>query len=59
MVIDMREQGYYWIKWDGDWFVSYYTKPHYEGEYTWQVGIDGFTDDELEEIDERRIVRGE
>ena len=53
----MREEGYYWIRWNGDWFVSYYTKPYYEGDYTWQVGIDEFTDGELDEIDERRIKR--
>ena len=53
----MREEGYYWIRWNGDWFVSYYTKPYYEGDYTWRVGIDEFTDGELDEIDERRIKR--
>ena len=55
----MREEGYYWVKWDDDWVISYYTKPFYEGDTTWQIHIYDLTDDKLEEIDERRIERGD
>ena len=49
----MRENGYYWVLWGGDWCVL-------EWDGVWNAPDRyEFNDDEFEEIDERRIVRGE
>ena len=52
----MREQGYYWVrklKWSNvdRWFIAYW-----DGHYFWNDG-DDFSQDCLEEIDEKQIIR--
>ena len=61
----MRENGYYWIRLDDDkhdpktedsWEVAYYAKG--EGFYSiWDGGC--YKDDEVEQIDETRLVKKE
>ena len=51
----MRESGFYWVKRFGKWSIA-----EWEERYSdwWMTGTDEcFSDDELGEIDERRIVR--
>lgn len=52
----MREPGFYWVKrvdWDPEWFVA-----NWRGDRWFSCGDEcEFTDDALEDIDERRIVR--
>jgi hypothetical protein len=46
----MREPGYYWVKYEGEWRIYEY----YGDGYGWYLSR---TDDEFDEIDENRIVR--
>jgi len=49
-----REQGFYWVKYVGEWVISYYHSPNFwlrSGAY-----MEDF-DSDYEEIDEDRIVR--
>jgi hypothetical protein len=48
-----REAGYYWVKQVGEWLIG-----HYEGTWTLCGRQDyPFTDEDLDEIDERKIER--
>ena len=56
----MREDGYYWIKADGVWVIGYWNKEGWG--YRWSDGKVDFMakwvkDSELDEIDERRIIK--
>lgn len=54
-----RSDGYYWVLWGEDWVVAKfeYTKWFIPSCYV-DCG-DGYIDDEIDEIDERQILRGE
>ncbi len=51
----MRKQGYYWIKFNDVWYISMY----YEEPQLWSIFdlVEYLTDDDLDEIDEKMIVR--
>ncbi len=54
----MRENGYYWVKFDNEWLISYYVKPCYDGDTdNWCVEDYSLSDGDMEEIDERIITR--
>lgn len=48
-----RENGFYWIKWDGRWLIAEYV----QGEWYVTQRLSYLDDTDLEEIDERRIER--
>lgn len=57
----MREEGYYWVKEsDSGWFVAHWGEASLSG-YSWSIpGLEyDVYDEQLDEIDERRIVRGD
>lgn len=50
----MREPGYYWVRYFGDWVVSEWNGEH------WLItgsGLLSRSDEDMDEIDERRIER--
>lgn len=51
----MRQSGYYWVKYNGEWEVAEY----FESWNNWnQCGVlQDYEDSDFEEIDERRIER--
>lgn len=53
-----RQAGYYWVKLHGEWVIA---KWYFENGYHWDLFDGGmpFKDNQLEEIDERRIEREE
>lgn len=53
----MREEGYYWVKSDGEWIVALWFK--YSASFScWLIpGTDNEIDDDFfEEIDEKRLT---
>lgn len=59
----MREEGYYWIKCGGEWMIAEYIHDSgFDGNHFQRGSLLIFDEDkhnEIEEIDECRIVRGE
>ena len=53
----MRALGYYWVKYEGQWFIGDYYKV--DVKCHWEIGHLNLDDEELDEIDERQIVRTE
>lgn len=55
----MREEGFYWIKEKhSDWIIAEFVKSGEEGYFRLPCDVFNIvTDNELEEIDEQRIVR--
>lgn len=47
----MREEGWYWVKYQGYW------SPQYFDTGFWRIGYMFLIDSQVEEIDERKIVR--
>ena len=49
-----RERGYYWVLWEGEWFIA-----DYQGKYEWYLGGHEYPiyEASFDEIDERRVVR--
>lgn len=57
----MREEGYYWVKHsESGWIVAHWGEASLSG-CSWSIpGIEyDVYDEQFDEIDERRIVRGE
>ena len=58
----MRQEGYYWVKYDGEWEIAYFSvtySMHYDGEWSLNPAIANETvlqDSDFEEINENRIV---
>jgi hypothetical protein len=56
-----REEGYYWVKADGEWFIGEYCYDNWDNQnaHEWYFCGNECSDDEseLEEIDERQIKR--
>lgn len=52
-----RDDGFYWVKYCGNWIVAEW----WLGFGNWSIpgSEDSILEKELDEIDERRIVRGE
>ena len=51
----MRENGYYWVRFEEEWEVAYYKHPSWHS-----IGTDGWANDDcMQEIDEERIIRYE
>jgi hypothetical protein len=54
----MREEGYYWVKYEGEWHVAHYVGTRES--WSFAAYIDDswwFRDEDFEEIDERRLIR--
>ena len=51
-----RENGYYWVKYDGKWVIAEYYAPNFP--LTWGMcnSEENFFDEEFEEISENRIT---
>ncbi len=61
-----RKDGYYWVKYCGDWIIAKYTTYHdFDSSYSsWSfIGIDykkhtwGACDEDFEEIDNNQIIK--
>lgn len=57
----MREEGYYWVKWDGDWHIGYF-RPNRSGNpsaWTLTAYVNDswwLYDSDFESIDEKRLT---
>jgi hypothetical protein len=49
----MREPGYYWVKWDGNWRIGEYC----QGDWYLTQHLSHLNDIDFDEIDENRIER--
>jgi len=50
----MRQPGYYWVKYKGEWIIANFTKN--DGWYTIENGVQKI-DNYFDEIDEHQITR--
>ena len=54
-----RENGYYWIRVNGDWQIGYYTKDRVPAAVLvceWETLTSNLCESDLQEIDERQII---
>jgi len=49
----MREQGFYWVKWCGEWKIGEYA----QGDWYLTQCLSYLSDADMEEIDENKIER--
>lgn len=56
----MREEGYYWVKSDGEWEIGYFSRavPGYPSHWSLpsSINYNDLVDSDFEEIDEKRLT---
>jgi hypothetical protein len=58
MTANKREEGYYWVQWNRNWTITYYSYGHWWMKMARRNGLFTFAvDSDFKEIDERRITR--
>jgi hypothetical protein len=57
----MREEGYYWVKWEGEYHIAQYIIDEDKGGGHWGLTFcdEWISESEFTEIDERQIKRDE
>lgn len=53
----MRKPGYYWVKYDGEWFIAKWRLECVLSKFEWDLFDRSYEDYDFEEIDEHRIER--
>lgn len=56
----MREEGFYWVKWQGDWIIAFWDTNHdSDNKFQWVIAglMSTLNDDEFDEIDENKLKR--
>lgn len=52
-----RETGYYWVKFENDWCIGFYNNQERIFPWTFVANDFSFKENEIEEIDERPVIR--